>query len=148
MRYLPVTAAGSIGQKIVNEKPGPLSEGPAKVTGVGFMVDTTRRGSRIVVRIRGEIDLLTAPHLRQTLTRVIREQSPHLVIDLTGVGLCGSTGLTVLQAAKRWAAERGGSVALAAPRPTVRKVLTVSGFTKLLPVYDDLDAALSEGRLN
>lgn len=119
-----------------------------KVSLVAFTVRTTRRGLRVVVRIDGEIDLVTAPQLRRKLTRAIREQSPHVVVDLAGVGLCGSTGLTVLRTAGLRASARGGSLALAGPRPTVRKVLTVSGYTKIFPVYDDIEAALSDDRLN
>ncbi|MQA83181.1 MAG: anti-sigma factor antagonist [Streptosporangiales bacterium] len=118
------------------------------VSAVAFVVATKRRGPRVVVRVEGEIDLLTAPKLRQTLSRAIREQSPHIVVDLTGVLLCGSMGLTVLRTAGLRATAKGGSLTLAGPRPTVRKVLTVSGYAKIFPVYDDLEAALSDDRLN
>lgn len=122
--------------------------GFTKVPSVTFTVQTAQRGVRVVVRVEGEIDLVTAPRLRRTLARAIREQSPHVVIDLAGVGLCGSTGLTVLRTAGRRASASGGSLALAGPRPTVRKVLAVSGYAKLFPVYDDIEAALSDDRLN
>lgn len=115
---------------------------------MAFTVRTTRRGPRVVVRVDGEIDLVTAPHLRCKLTQAIQQQSPHIVVDLTGVGLCGSTGLTVLRSAGLRASAKGGSLTLAGPRPTVRKVLTVSGYTKIFPVYDDIEAAFSDDRLN
>lgn len=115
---------------------------------MAFTVQTTRRGVRVVVRVEGEIDLVTAPQLRHTLTRAILDQSPHVVIDLAGVGLCGSTGLTVLRTVGLRATARGGSLTLAGPRPSVLKVLTVSGYAKIFPVYDDLEAALSDDRLN
>lgn len=46
--------------------------------------------------VTGEIDLLTGPGLRQKLTDIITAAPAHLVIDLSGVQLLASIGLSIL----------------------------------------------------
>jgi anti-sigma B factor antagonist len=57
---------------------------------------------------------------------------------MSAVDFCDSTGMNVLLAAHRLAVERGGELALAAPRPGVRKILEVTGLQSVFTVHDDL----------
>jgi anti-sigma B factor antagonist len=68
---------------------------------------------------------------------VASEGLPRVVVDLTGVEFCDSTGMNVLLAALRRARERGGELVLAAPRPAVRKILQVTGLESVFTVLDD-----------
>src|SRR5258708_7120114 len=60
-----------------------------------------------------------------------------LVVDLSGVDFCDSTGVNVLLAAHRQARETGGDLELAAPRPAVRKILQVTGLEAVFTVTDN-----------
>lgn len=87
--------------------------------------------------VAGEIDLYTAPKLHSALTSALTEDSPlRLVVDMTGVEFCDSTGMNVLLAAHRRAREFGGDLQLAAPRPAIRKVLQVTGLESVFTVLD------------
>ena len=70
--------------------------------------------------VAGEIDLYTAPRLHSELMTALSAATPgaplHLVVDMTGVEFCDSTGMNVLLAAHRRAREDGGDLQLAAPR--------------------------------
>jgi len=68
------------------------------------------------------------------------EGQPRVVVDMTGVEFCDSTGMNVLLAALRRVRERGGELVLAAPRPAVRKILQVTGLESVFTVFDDLAA--------
>jgi anti-sigma B factor antagonist len=68
---------------------------------------------------------------------VAGEGLPQVVVDMTGVEFCDSTGMNVLLAALRRARERGGELVLAAPRPAVRKILQVTGLESVFTVLDD-----------
>ena len=88
--------------------------------------------------VAGEIDLYTAPRLHGELVTVLAGDDPvRLVVDMSGVEFCDSTGMNVLLAAHRRAREHGGDLELAAPRPSVRKILQVTGLESVFTVTDD-----------
>jgi anti-sigma B factor antagonist len=88
--------------------------------------------------VAGEIDLYTAPRLHgELVTALAGDQPVRLVIDMSGVEFCDSTGMNVLLAAHRRAHEQGGDLELAAPRPGVRKILQVTGLESVFTVVDD-----------
>lgn len=87
--------------------------------------------------VHGEIDLYTVPRLQRELASVLASSEPvRLVVDLSGVDFCDSTGVNVLLAAHRQAQEKGGDLELAAPRPAVRKILQVTGLETVFTVTD------------
>ena len=95
----------------------------------------------------GEIDLYTAPRLQSELAGVIANSAPGslVVVDMSGVEFCDSTGMNVLLSSLREARERGGELELAAPRPAVRKILQVTGLDSVFTLVPDAAAVgLSE----
>ena len=86
----------------------------------------------------GEIDLYTAPRLQSELAAVIASAAPaaRVIVDMSGVDFCDSTGMNVLLSCLRQARERGGELELAAPRPAVRKILSVTGLDAVFTVAD------------
>ncbi len=86
----------------------------------------------------GEIDLYTAPRLHGELVSVLSGDCPvQVVVDMSGVEFCDSTGMNVLLAAHRRAREQGGDLELAAPPPAIRKILHVTGLETVFTVLDD-----------
>jgi anti-sigma B factor antagonist len=85
----------------------------------------------------GEIDLYTAPRLHGELATVLSADTPvQIVVDMSGVEFCDSTGMNVLLAAHRRAREQGGDLELAAPRSAIRKILQVTGLESVFTVLD------------
>ncbi|HEY3903464.1 MAG TPA: STAS domain-containing protein [Streptosporangiaceae bacterium] len=101
-------------------------------------VTTRPQGEYVVMSVQGEIDLYTVPKLQRELaTALASGDSIRLVVDLSAVDFCDSTGVNVLLAAHRQARERGGDLELAAPRPAVRKILQVTGLETVFTVTDN-----------
>jgi anti-sigma B factor antagonist len=110
--------------------------------------------------VGGEIDLYTAPRLHGELVTALAGGGPEqIVVDMSGVEFCDSTGMNVLLAAHRRAREQGGDLELAAPRPAIKKILDlelaaprpaikkilqVTGLESVFTVLDDPAAVLSE----
>lgn len=85
----------------------------------------------------GEVDLYTAPRLASELNSVLAtDGAARIVVDLSGVEFCDSTGMNVLLSALKRAREQGGGLELAAPRPAVRKILQVTGLDTVFTVLD------------
>jgi anti-sigma B factor antagonist len=109
-----------------------------KVPHVELKVSTRSQGSRTIMSLGGEIDLYTAPRLHGELVSLLSGESPvQVIVDMSGVEFCDSTGMNVLLAAHRKAREQGGDLELAAPRPAIRKILQVTGLESVFTVLDD-----------
>lgn len=105
-------------------------------------IETEDRDIALVVVIRGNVDGTTADTLLVTLHDQVEAGHTRVVADLSGVGYTSSAGLRALLATVKEARRRGGDLRLADVQPNVRKVLDLSGFTSILKLYDDVDAAV------
>ncbi len=108
------------------------------VPAVELKVSSRSQGDHELVIATGEIDLYTAPRLQSELAAVIASAAPasRVIVDMSGVEFCDSTGMNVLLSCLRQARERGGELELAAPRPAVRKLLSVTGLDAVFTVAD------------
>jgi anti-anti-sigma factor len=97
----------------------------------------------VLVTAAGEIDVATAPALREALWEGL-VQSPRIVVDLSDVRFLDSTGLQVLVTALKHAQQGGGCLTLAQPSPCVQRVLQVTQLNRILPVRWDLAEAVAE----
>ena len=91
----------------------------------------------------GDIDLATAPQLRQDLVDASTGDSTLVVLDLEGVEFLDSVGLSVIIGGHKRLQRRGASLHLAAPRSIVRRVLGLTRVDSLIPTYDTVADAES-----
>jgi anti-sigma B factor antagonist len=82
-------------------------------------------GTPPVVAIRGEVDIQSAPELREELLQVIRRRGPQVTIDLAGVTFLDCAGINVLLATRRRAQLENGWVRLVRPPQQVRRALSL-----------------------
>ena len=104
-------------------------------------LSTRQVGSLAVVSVGGEVDLDTASQLNDHALDAVREVSPHVVLDLSGVTFMDSTGLKVMLSIQRRATLAGGSFAVACPGRPVRKILALTGLDQTFPIHDTLAEA-------
>lgn len=88
-----------------------------------------------VLTISGEMDIATTAVLRDRVADLLDDTVLPVVIDLSRVSFCDASGLTMLLAIRRRAGARGRAVALAGPRPPVRKLLRITGLDRAFPIY-------------
>ncbi len=96
-----------------------------------------------IAELAGELDLASAPPLREQLLGVLRPGSSRLVLDLSQVSFCDASGLAVLIGTGRRARLLGGFLRLAAVSPQAARVLSITGLDRHLPVYPTVGAAAS-----
>ncbi len=99
-------------------------------------------GDAVVVAVAGELDLFTAPFLRDEVRDAIKQDSARLVLDLQQLSFMDSSGLSVLIEAWRLATSEGGGVSLAAPQAPVARILRTTGLDQRIKVYPDVDSAV------
>jgi anti-sigma B factor antagonist len=98
----------------------------------------------VVVTVRGNLDMDATPVLGTTLAQVLDRPSPRIVVDLSGVEFCDSTGLSAFVTGHRRAAAAGGWVRLAAPSAWLHGLMETVGLTPALGVYPSVADALSD----
>jgi anti-anti-sigma factor len=96
-----------------------------------------------VVELTGEADLNDSGALRDLLAAESGNQAGTLVLDVSGLLFMDSAILHVILVAGRTMAAGGGTLALAAPREPVRRILSLTGADQLLPVYGSVTEAVA-----
>jgi anti-sigma B factor antagonist len=89
---------------------------------------------RTHVAVSGEVDVYTAPRLRDCLYDLIGDGKTQLVIDFSDMDFIDSTGLGVLVGALKRLRQAGGDLALRSPSRATFKILEITGLTKVFTV--------------
>jgi len=96
-----------------------------------------------VISPRGKIAYDTLAALRTALEKPLAGAEPKIIVDLSGVTLCDSSGLQILIDSQRQASAANGWLRLAGPQPLVRRVLEITQLTQLLPIHDSVAEAIA-----
>ncbi|AZP18584.1 STAS domain-containing protein [Streptomyces aquilus] len=117
---------------------------------VAFNVTGDKHGDWAVLRVSGELDLVTSPMLRQRVHDAVAEGRHSLVLDLSEVFFCDSSGVGVLIASRRLIRSCQGRLRLILPAQGategshVNRVLGALGVRRLFDVHLDLDSATDD----
>lgn len=114
-----------------------------EVRTIDIKVTTREAGDRTIIDVEGEVDVFTAPKLRETIIAAINDGKDRLIVNLSDVDFMDSTGLGVLVGGLKRVKERNGELAIAGAQGTVLRVLNVTGLNAVFPLHDSVDAAVS-----
>jgi anti-sigma B factor antagonist len=117
---------------------------PRKGTAVDFSVSTRKVGSWTLVDVEGDLDLYTAPTLREDLVEVLGRGDNRVAVNLLGVGFMDSTGLGVLVAALKRAREAQVDFSLISAGGSPGKVIALTGLDRVFDLHQTVDE-LPEG---
>jgi anti-sigma B factor antagonist len=107
---------------------------------MALVIDVERRDRTILVVLRGDLDLASAPSLRETLVEVISGDA-RIVIDMEAVGFLDSAGLGVLVGGLKRARTAGGEVELICSNGEVLKPLEITGLDRVFTIHGGRRAA-------
>jgi anti-sigma B factor antagonist len=110
---------------------------------VDLSLTTRDEGDRTVVAVGGEIDVYTAPKLREQLVDLVNAGRYHLVVDMEGVEFLDSTGLGVLVGGLKRVRAHDGSLRLVCTQERILKIFRITGLTKVFPIHDSVSEALT-----
>jgi len=96
-----------------------------------------------VVDVEGEIDIHTAPRLRELLIGLVRQSNYHLVVNMEKVEFLDSTGLGVLVGGLNRVRAHDGSLDLVCTRERILKIFRISGLTKVFGIHQTVDQAIA-----
>jgi len=109
---------------------------------VDLTLATRDEGDRTVVEVGGEIDVYTAPKLREQLVDLVNAGRYHIVVDMEGVEFLDSTGLGVLVGGLKRVRAHDGSLRLVCTQERILKIFRITGLTKVFPIHDTVAEAV------
>ena len=96
-----------------------------------------------VVNVEGEIDIYTAPRLRELLIDLAGKNNYQLIVNLEKVGFPDSTGLGVLAGGLKRVRPHDGSLDLVCTQERILKIFKITGLTQVFGIYQTVDQAIA-----
>lgn len=113
-----------------------------------FEITETSRDGVPILSVAGEIDVATAPPLRERIHRQVGSGATQLVVDLLNVTFLDSTALGVLVGAVNRLREAGGDLLLVIDKRRVLKVFEITGLTEVFSIHRSTADALASVRVD
>jgi anti-sigma B factor antagonist len=101
-----------------------------------------------IVDVEGEIDIYTAPRLRELLIDLVSKNNYQIVVNLEKVGFLDSTGLGVLVGGLKRVRAHDGSLDLVCTREQILNIFRITGLTKVFGLYETVDQAIAAKKGN
>ncbi|WNI15947.1 STAS domain-containing protein [Actinacidiphila sp. ITFR-21] len=116
-----------------------------------MLVTRAEQDGWAVVKVAGEMDLISSPAVRQKVHEAVADGRRSLVLDLAEVRFCDSSGVGVLIGARRLMRSCAGRLRVVLPAAAgggegshVDRVLAALGVRRLFEVFPDLAAATDD----
>lgn len=135
--------APELGSRVRQRQRQPQTKKATMDFGVSCRKVTLANGQQAAVaEVVGEVDIYTAPLLKDALLGVESGGIHRIVLDLSRVGFIDSVGLGVLLGGLRRARSGGGDMVLAGPGPRTGRILDVTGLCSAFTVTADVESGL------
>lgn len=105
-------------------------------------LDHHTQGGSEVVDVEGEIDVYTAPRLRELLIELVNKGHFRLIVNMEKVEFLDSTGLGVLVGGLKRVRAHDGSLDLVCTQERILKIFRITGLTKVFGIHDTVDEAI------
>jgi anti-sigma B factor antagonist len=106
-------------------------------------LSTYDSGDHTVLEVGGEVDVYTAPRLRERLVELVEQGARHVVVDLSRVEFLDSTGLGVLVGALKRLRAVNGTFKLVCAHERLLKIFRITALDRVFELYDTVEAATS-----
>lgn len=97
-----------------------------------------------IVSVRGDVDVATAPRLREQIIDLVAHGRHYIVVDLDGVEFLDSTGLGVLVGALKRVKTHEGELRLVCNHPRLLKLFEITGLHRIFAIHDSVYGALGQ----
>lgn len=96
-----------------------------------------------VVAVSGEVDVYSAPALKEQFAELVRTGASTLIVDLTDVAFLDSTGLGALVEARALTGDAGGSLPVVCTQDRILKLFTITGLDSVFTIHPTVVDALA-----
>lgn len=106
-----------------------------------FGIDVADRDGCTVVSVKGEVDLATAPSLKNRLLELVADGVTEIVVDLSDTDFLDSTGLGAVVAAYKRVRAHDGHLRLVATSARVKRVFEITNLDRVVPICATIEEA-------
>lgn len=99
---------------------------------------------RTVLDVTGEVDVYSAPELRERLAETLSAAAPSLVVNLSEVSFLDSTGIGTLVSGLNRAVQFGGKLTLVCDQERILKLFRITGLDTVFTIRPTVEDALAE----
>lgn len=96
----------------------------------------------ILLCVAGELDHYTGPRLSEAIDELPFGPGTDVVIDLSALEYCDSTGLSLLITAHHRAEAAGSSLSFAGPSPELARVFAIVGLDQVFTLHASVERAV------
>ncbi|MEO6472892.1 MAG: STAS domain-containing protein [Aeromicrobium sp.] len=96
-----------------------------------------------VIEVGGEVDVYTAPKLRESIVTAVDEGHNRLIVDVERVDFLDSTGLGVLVGSLKRVRAEGGSLDIVCTNERILKIFDITGLDKVFGLHTSVEAAIA-----
>jgi anti-sigma B factor antagonist len=100
-------------------------------------------GVQPVLDVLGEVDVYSAPELRERLSELVNISEPSLVVNLSEVTFLDSTGIGTLVAGLNRAVQFGGTLTLVCDQERILKLFRITGLDTVFAIRPSVEEALA-----
>ena len=101
-------------------------------------VTTRDVGDHTIIRLKGEVDIYTAPSLRETIVDTVEKGRYKIAVDLDEVVFLDSTGLGVLVGGLKRVKQHDGELGIICNQEKILRIFKITGLTKIFIMYDSV----------
>jgi anti-sigma B factor antagonist len=112
---------------------------------VDLSVSESAIESWIVLEVKGEVDVHSAPELLKRVSKVLDSGNKSVVIDLNGLAFIDSTGLGALVAARNQSTEADATLRLVCNSERILKLFRITGLQDVFDIYPGVGEAVAAG---
>jgi anti-sigma B factor antagonist len=113
---------------------------------VDIAISHTTAGTIPIVTVSGEVDVYSAPALKDKIIELVGSGNNTLIVDLGKVTFLDSTGLGVLVEARTATAEAGGHLRVVCTQQRILKLFTITGLDGVFSIHPSVGEAVAELR--
>ncbi len=114
--------------------------------GAGLDVSLERVGSFSLISLSGEVDVYSAPKLRETIKDLVDDEKYSIVVDLEKVAFLDSTGLGVLVGGLKRVKHHNGELGIICNQEKILRIFRITGLTKVFPIYRSREELLTKAK--
>lgn len=106
------------------------------------------KGTTLIVSIIGELDHHSTEYIKQRVDgEIIKSTTKNIVFDFSKVSFMDSSGIGVIMGRYKNVENLNGKTAIINVNAQIRRIFEMSGLLRLIPIYDNIDSAISAFRM-
>lgn len=104
-------------------------------------VEPRVEGDVAILHVAGEVDVYTAPSLRERLVDLVADGHVKIVVDMSDVDFLDSTGLGVLVGGLKRVRSQDGALAIVCTAERILKIFTITGLDTVFSIHATVEEA-------